>query len=185
MNVAAAPDAARRAGFTRSCEDDVGRLLAVLTAAVPVGGRILELGTGTGVGLAWITSGLVGRDDVEVLSVEHDARLAALAATGPWPPGVRIETGDALDVLARSGTFDLIFADAPAGKTTGLAHTLAALRPGGVLVVDDMAPRPDDPFDDEVRPRLEAVAVALRADDRLVIVELAWASGVIVATRRR
>lgn len=34
------------AGFGLSCEPEVGRLLAVLAAAVPPGGAVLELGTG-------------------------------------------------------------------------------------------------------------------------------------------
>jgi predicted O-methyltransferase YrrM len=37
---------AERAGFAMFCDDRVGELLAVLAAAVPRGGRILELGTG-------------------------------------------------------------------------------------------------------------------------------------------
>ena len=52
--VAAALGRAREAGFALSCEVGVGRLLATLAAGVRPGGRILELGTGAGVGLAWI-----------------------------------------------------------------------------------------------------------------------------------
>ena len=36
------------------------------------------------------------------------------------------------------GQFSLIFADAPGGKWEGLDRTIAALEPGGLLVVDDM-----------------------------------------------
>ena len=45
---------ARRAGFPLSCDPAVGRLLAVLAAHLPAGARVLELGTGTGVGAAWL-----------------------------------------------------------------------------------------------------------------------------------
>ncbi|MEU8663247.1 hypothetical protein [Actinoplanes philippinensis] len=38
-------------GFGTSCEDPAGPLLAVLAAAVPPGGRVPELGAGTGT--AW------------------------------------------------------------------------------------------------------------------------------------
>ncbi len=34
----------------------------------------------------------------------------------------------------------LIFADAPAGKEDGLETTIADLRPGGHIIVDDMTP---------------------------------------------
>ena len=53
-----AAERAERAGFTMSCDPRTGRLLAVLAAAVPANGRVLELGTGTGAGTAWITHGL-------------------------------------------------------------------------------------------------------------------------------
>ena len=60
----------------------MGRLLSTLAAAVPPGGRILEIGTGVGVGLAWLAAGLEGREDVEVLTVESDERLAGECARG-------------------------------------------------------------------------------------------------------
>ena len=80
-------------GFPFSCEPGAGALLSSLAAAVPAEGRILELGTGAGVGLAWL-------------------------------PGL--------------GRFHLVFVDAPGGKLEGLDRSIAALEPGGVLVVDDM-----------------------------------------------
>ena len=51
---------ARDAGFELSCEPEVGALLSVLAASVPAGGRVLELGTGAGVGLAWVGRGRGG-----------------------------------------------------------------------------------------------------------------------------
>jgi predicted O-methyltransferase YrrM len=64
---------------------------------------VLELGTGTGVGTAWITHGLAGRSDVEVVTVEIDAATAALAAQHPWPPWVELRTGDAVEVTRSVG----------------------------------------------------------------------------------
>ena len=58
--VQTAAKAATKAGFPLSCDPGVGRLLGVLAAGVPPHGAILELGTGAGVGLAWIVAGLVG-----------------------------------------------------------------------------------------------------------------------------
>src|SRR5258708_23350887 len=141
--VAAALARARQAGFPMSCDPAVGRLLAVLAAHLPEGARVLELGTGTGAGTAWIVSGLLPRTDVTVTSVEKDPGTATAEASGDWPSFVDLRRADALEVLGESGTFDLIFADAPGGKWEGLARSVAALRPRGLLIVDDMTPEPD------------------------------------------
>ena len=177
-----AAERAERAGFAMSCAPGAGRLLAVLAAAVPANGRVLELGTGTGVGTAWIVHGLRGRDDVEVVTVEIAAATAALAAQYRWPPQVRLLTGDALEVTRRAGRFDLIFADAQGGKWEGLDATVAALRPGGQLLVDDMTP---GEFADEHHARKTAeVRSRLLGHADLISVEMAWSSGLILSTRR-
>ena len=119
------------AGFTFSSEPAVGALLSCQAASVPTDGRILELGTGAGFGLAWLTYGLGDRRDVEVVTVDVDDGLQAQTRSAPWPPCVHFRLGDAVALLPTLGTFDLIFADAPGGKTTGLGQTIAALRPGG------------------------------------------------------
>ena len=54
----AAYERAASAGFHLACEADVGRLPAALAAAVPSGGRVLEIGTGVGVVLAGWSMGL-------------------------------------------------------------------------------------------------------------------------------
>src|SRR5689334_6368284 len=131
--VARAQAAAEEAGFKMSCEPDVGALLAVLAAAVPAGGRILELGTGAGVGTAWLVHGLADRSDVELITCECDPGTAAVAAQMRWPGFARLVVGDATDVTRASGSFDLVFADAQGGKWEGLPTTIAALRPGGHL----------------------------------------------------
>lgn len=170
-------------GFTLSCEPEVGRLLATLAAGVPAGGRILEIGTGAGVGTAWLVMGLAGRDDVEVVTIEMAPRLARAAAEGPWPPCVRIVTGNVLDRFDELGRFDLIFADAPGGKWIGLDRTIASLTPGGVLVVDDMLV--PDSAGDEHRANQERVRRTLLAHADLVACELAVSSGIMIASRRR
>ena len=179
--VAAAAARARRADFLFSCDPVVGRLLAVLAAHLPERARVLELGTGTGVGTAWIVSGLLPRTDVTVLTVEHDPQTAALAAGGDWPSFVELRHGNALEVLVQGGAFDLIFADAPAGKWHGLDRTIAALVPHGVLIVDDMTPLPD--WTDSQRDAQERVRRTLLAAAELTSVELACGSGVILSVR--
>jgi demethylmenaquinone methyltransferase/2-methoxy-6-polyprenyl-1,4-benzoquinol methylase len=174
--ISAAHDRAEAAGFTISSEPPVGALLAVLSAAVPPGGRILEIGTGAGVGLAWLVEGLRGRTDVEVHSVERDPRLGRLAAAAEWPENVTLHDGDVLELFDTLGAFDLIFADAEGGKWHRLDRTIAALAPGGHLLVDDMA---DD------NERTARVRETLLAHLDLATVELSCGSGLILATRRR
>jgi demethylmenaquinone methyltransferase/2-methoxy-6-polyprenyl-1,4-benzoquinol methylase len=183
-SVTAALDRADAQGFALSSEPGVGELLSALAAAVPERGRILELGTGAGVGLAWLVEGLGARGDVEVVSVDVDDHLQSLVRQWPWPSWVRFETGDGAELVTTLGSFDLVFADAPGGKTHGLDRTVAALNPGGVLVVDDMAIWPDG--DAEQRERIEKVTAELHTFDDLVLADLTdHSSGVILATKRR
>ncbi len=180
--VAAAKARAREQRFTKSCDDEVGQLLAALAAAVPDGGRILEIGTGVGVGLAWIATGLGGRLDVDVLSIEAEPRLASSAAAWRWPESTRIMVDDARAILATLGTFDLVFADAAPVKYGDIAAVIDLLRPGGMLVIDDFH---DGPTTTE-RERAEKAALraALFSHGDLVACELSWSSGVVLATKR-
>ncbi len=167
--------------FPLSCEPGIGALLAALAAAVPADGRILELGTGAGVGLAWIAEGLSGRSDVEVVSVELAPEVAALAREESWPDRFCIVVGNGAVEVRRHGRFDLIFADAPGGKLHGLEHTVNALTPGGVLLVDDMDPALHG--DDGYRAPLLQVRDTLVAHPDLVTAELDYSSGAIVSVR--
>jgi predicted O-methyltransferase YrrM len=178
-----ATERAEQARFALSCDPSTGRLLAVLAAAVPVNGRVLELGTGTGVGTAWITHGLQGRTDVEVVTVEIDAALAALAARYPWPSWVRVVTGDAVEVTRGGGSFDLIFADAQGGKWEGLDTTVTALRPGAHLLVDDMTPA--EFADDHHERKTSEIRARLLDRPDLASVEIGWSTGLILSARRR
>ena len=121
------------------------------------------------------------RTDATVLSVEKDQHTAAIAARGDWPSFVELRHGDALDVLARDGAFDLIFADAPGGKWHGLDSTIAALGPHGLLVVDDMTPLPE--WTDSHRAAQERVRRTLLTAPGLISVELAHGTGVILGAR--
>jgi demethylmenaquinone methyltransferase/2-methoxy-6-polyprenyl-1,4-benzoquinol methylase len=173
---------AERLGFSFSCSDEVGRLLATLATSIPQQGRILELGTGAGVGTAWLCYGLGARADAEVVTVEVDeARVAEVRNRG-WPAGVRFVVGDAVEELGVLGLFDLVFADAPGGKWERLDLTLAAVRVGGRVLVDDMTPQPGWPS--EQRVKQAAVRGAILSDPRFTAAEMAWGGGVILAARR-
>jgi predicted O-methyltransferase YrrM len=165
-----------------SSEDGCGRFLSVLAGAVRPGGRILEIGTGSGAGLAWIVAGLGGRTDAEVHSIELDPAVFELATAVDWPSWVRLHLGDVHELYSSLGAFDLIFADAPGGKWTDLDRTVDALTPGGLLLVDDMQPERWGSADHE---RLTGqVAATLLGHPGLNAVEISWSSGLILCSRR-
>ena len=173
---------AARSGFGYSCDDRVGRLLAVLAASVPADGRILELGTGAGVGTGWLVHGLGDRFDVEVLTVEIDPGIAAHAQAQPWPAWVRFVVGDAIEVMPSAGKFDLVFADAQGGKWERIDLTVGVLRPGALLVVDDMTP--ENSWTADQASKQAEVRRALLDHPSLTCAELGWATGVILCARR-
>jgi demethylmenaquinone methyltransferase/2-methoxy-6-polyprenyl-1,4-benzoquinol methylase len=134
---------ARELNFEFSCAPDVGFLLAAMSAAVPADGRILELGTGAGVGLASIGAGLRDSTDVSVITVDLDQTLLEHTRHSSWPTYVEFPLADGADVVRdNQHPFDLIFADAPGGKLDGLHHTIAALTPENVTQGDASPKRP-------------------------------------------
>jgi len=141
---------ARQAGFALSrdeagpgrpsaCLPDVGRFLAVLAAGC-AGGRIGELGTGAGIGAAWIASAMPA--DCELITAETDERLASAARELlAGDPRIEVITGDALRVIPGRGPFDLLFADCGVRDRAGFAALAGSLRTGGRIVMDDVTPR--------------------------------------------
>ena len=85
--------------------------------------------------------------------------------------------------MPKLGPFDLIFADAPAGKLEGLDRTVEALSPGGFLVFDDMIERPSDPIHASYWPKISQLRSELVGHPQLRSVELAWSSGVVLASK--
>lgn len=168
---------AREQGFVMSSDEDTGQLLAVLAAVVPPNGRILELGTGTGVG----TSALIARDDIELITVELDPAISAVAQDNDWPASVTFMVGDAVELLPTLGLFDLIYADAQGGKWIGLDLTIAALAPRGQLLVDDM--RVGDDWTVEHAGNQRGVRDALMSHPELAACEMDWSTGLILSTR--
>ena len=181
--VVSARAAAEQIGFGNSSDERLGPLLAMLAASVPVGGRILELGTGTGVGTGWMVSGLSGRTDVEIVTVDSDEARSAVVGAMAFPSYVRVVVGDAVEQLPALGGFDLVFADAQGGKWERLDLTVGALRPGGWLLVDDMTPQPW--WDEEQLEKKTEVTRTLLDHAELVAVDMDWATGVILCVRRR
>ncbi len=159
-----------------------GSLLRTLVASKP-GGAFLELGTGTGVGTAWLLDGMDGAG--QLISIDDDPGCMAVARR--WlgdDPRVSFLVQNAGEYLlhAPPAQFDLIFADTWPGKFTHLNEALTAIKPGGFYVIDDLLPQPNWPPDHA--PKVPRLIAALEARRDLVLTRLDWASGVIVATKR-
>jgi predicted O-methyltransferase YrrM len=168
-------------GFDMPSEADTGALLRLLAASKP-GGRLLELGTGTGMATAWLLAGLDAR--ASLVSVDVDPVVQDVARAHLEDDRLRFVLADGLDyVLAQPpGSFDLIFADAWPGKYEALDTTLALLKRGGLYIVDDMLPQPNWP---EGHPaRVDDLVARLESRPDLVVTRLAWASGLVVAAKR-
>ncbi|PRY01599.1 O-methyltransferase [Allonocardiopsis opalescens] len=179
--VAAAERAAAEAGFEHSCIPEVGRLLGLAAAAKPHG-VVAESGTGSGVGTAWLHSGLGA--GARLVTVERDADLARRAA-GVFADDDRVSvlTGD-WRLLERHAPFDVFFCDG-GGKRDDPEGVVGLLAPGGLLILDDFTPSPHWPprFGGEVdglrlfyltHPALEATEVLTTP-----------VSSALVAARRR
>ena len=120
-----------------------------------------------------------------IISVDIDPQLQAVAREflGDDPRLERICADAAIFVTRQMpASFDLIFADAIPGKYEHLDETLALLRRGGLYVVDDMLPQPTWPKDHA--PRATGLLSQLAKCSDLIGVGLAWATGVLVLTRR-
>ena len=133
--------AAQDRDFPMSCDDETGALLRALAAAKPLG-TVLELGTGVGVSTSWLLDGLAS--GTRLVTVERDATLSATAKSflgGDLRIAFHVQDASGfLSDMVEVGVqkFDLIFADAPAGKYRDLDKTLELLGDGGMVVFDDM-----------------------------------------------
>jgi predicted O-methyltransferase YrrM len=181
-------------GFLLASELQTGSLLRTLAASKPHG-RFLEIGTGTGVGTAWILDGMDA--DSHLLTIDRDTQVNAIARTYLGSDNrVQFHVGDAEEFLRTMavGHYDFIFADATPGKLTLLDEALRGLAPGGLYVIDDLLPEPIAPPGSPTRaPKLlepgrqakvDALIATLESRDDLHITKLNWASGIIIATKR-
>lgn len=170
-------------GFTMASDELTGSLLRTLAATKP-GGRLLELGTGTGLATAWLLAGM--DDEAELMTMDNDAAVMAIAETHLGSdPRVSFYTmeGEAFlaSLVEEAQGFDLIFADTWPGKFWLLEETLSLLNSGGLYVIDDLLPQPNWP--PEHPPKVAALIAALEARADLCITKLNWSTGLLLAAK--
>ncbi|MGW5441397.1 O-methyltransferase [Nocardia asteroides] len=170
------------AGFQMSCTDRTGALLRTLAAMKP-GGRVLELGTGVGVGAAWLLDGM--DSTAELVTVEADPQVAAVAADVVGSDHrVTTRTLDAAEFLANycGAPFDLAFVDSRPGKFHDRDQLLSRLAPGGIWIVDDLLPQHTWP--DDHQSRVDQLLAEIGNEPTLLLSVLDWDTGLIVGTKR-
>ncbi|MGH6641444.1 MAG: O-methyltransferase [Bradyrhizobium sp.] len=171
----------RGLGFQSWCWPQVGALLRVMASLKP-GGRLLEIGTGTGVGTCWLLDGMDASARLATVDINAKVQSVARSHLGA-DPRLTLLCEDGAAVIRRepTGSFDLIFADGGAGKHTLLDEALALLRPGGIYICDDTKPHPMWPPEHAIKipPLMEALAA--RQDFRRVYID--WSSGVVVMVK--
>jgi len=178
--VARAFDVARRRGFVSFCRNETGRLLATLAASRS--GTMAEFGTGTGVGTAWLRSGL--RNGSRILTAELDAKLAVAAAEiFDDDEQVEVQSAD-WSTLRDRGPFSLLFLDAREPKDSGPDAVADLVEPGGMVVLDDFTPCASWP--PVYGGRVDALREHWLVDERFTTVEVMVAAdtAVLIATKR-
>jgi predicted O-methyltransferase YrrM len=171
-----------RLGFSMASEPKTGALLAVLAAAKP-GGRLLEIGTGTGIGTAWLLSGMDASARLDTVDTDRAVVDVARRHLGSDPRvAFRLEDGAAFLARADPDTYDLVYADAWPGKFTDLDAALGCIRQGGFYVIDDLLPQANWPAGHAAK--VEALLADLERRRGFAVVRLAWASGLMLVVRQ-
>jgi predicted O-methyltransferase YrrM len=128
----------RELKFGQISEDEVGVLLRLLVSSKPFA-KVLELGTGTGMGLTWLAEGL--HPEGTLISVEKDSKLLHVARSFFGDdPRIELVNQEASEWIKNNleKRFDLIFADTWAGKFSDLESVLNMVKPNGFYLIDDL-----------------------------------------------
>ncbi len=172
--------------FERSSIPEIGRLLAVLVAARPQG-RFAEIGTGCGVGSAWIVDALGSEASLVTVELDEERAAAAGRLFGDYP-NVRVLHGDWHELLPIEAPFDLLFFDGGHWKRGDVPvesdQALSVVADGGVVVIDDLTPQ--SLLREEWREQGDPVREYWLDNERLVSTELLTTpeSAAILAVRR-
>jgi len=170
----------RNQGFVSSTRNEAGRLLAALAASRT--GTLGELGTGCGVGAAWLRSALHG--DARVVTAELDPVLAK-AADELFADDDRVEVhaGD-WTTLEEFAPFSLLFIDVREVKRDGVDLIADLVEPGGMVVLDDFTPC--NTWPPLYEGRVDVMRERWLTDSRFTAVEVVVAddASVVIATRR-
>ncbi|WP_225321235.1 O-methyltransferase [Rhizosphaericola mali] len=169
-------------GFNMASNIDTCFLLRSLVCSKP-NAHFLELGTGTGLATSFILDGMDANSSL--ISVDNDPKYLQIAqqflSNDKRLELVEMDGGDWL-LQNETKNFDFIFADTWHGKYLMLDNALNMLKIGGFYIIDDMLPQPNWPEGHD--KKASKLTTILKSKNNFSIVELNWASGIIIATRK-
>jgi predicted O-methyltransferase YrrM len=157
-----------------------GSLLKTL-AASKAGGRILELGTGSGLATSWILEGM--DEDSKLISIDNNELLMSVAKQNLKDKRIIFICADGYEWISKynGSPFDLIFADAMPGKYDLFEETWSLLKPGGFYIIDDMLPQPNWP--EGHATKVGELIIELENREDIFLTKLNWSTGIIIAVK--
>ncbi|MET9780167.1 O-methyltransferase [Nocardiopsis alba] len=170
-----------------------GAALRFLTAAI--GARsVVEVGTGCGTSGIWLLQGMAPDGiltTVDVNAAYQDYARSAFGRAGFGAGRARLIRGVALEVLPRltDGGYDMVSIDAdPVSYPSYLEEALRLLRPGGVVVFNNMlvtSGEPDGPLrvPDPAEIAIREVMRRMREDEDFIPLLVPVGEGLLAAIR--
>jgi predicted O-methyltransferase YrrM len=170
----------KKLSFNMASDLQTGSLLKTLIASKQAG-RILELGTGSGLATSWMLQGL--SEDADLTTIENNEVLLDIARKQLKDDRIDFVLADGYEWLKNySGEkFDLVFADAMPGKYDLFDEAIALLKNGGFYIIDDMLPQPNWP--DGHTERVADFISKLENRKDLTFTKLNWSTGIIIVTK--
>jgi len=167
--------------FNMASDLYTGSLLKTL-AASKTSGRLLELGTGTGLATAWIVAGMDEKSSL--VTIENNEILIEVAKKNINDKRVEFVLADGYEwIKSYAGEkFDFIFADAMPGKYDLFEETINMLNVGGFYIIDDMLPQPNWPAGHD--RKVQAFIEQLENRTDLTITKMNWSTGIVMAVKK-
>ncbi|WP_426486683.1 O-methyltransferase [Flavobacterium sp. 2] len=166
--------------FSMPSDLQTGSFLRTLSATKK-DGHFLELGTGTGLSLAWMVEGM--SENSNLISIDNSSEYQNIAKKYFQKSNISLVCEDAENwILNYKGKkFDLIFADAWPGKYAVLEETLQLLNPGGIYLIDDMLPQKNWPTNHD--KNVEKLVQELENRKDIQLTKMCWSTGLILITK--
>ncbi len=167
--------------LTMAGELRFGSLLRTL-AATMLGGKVLQVGAGSGILSAWLLDGMA--EDASLTSIEPDLELAGVARRflGRDQRFELLSGPLEAQLAGLAADFSLIVASTPHDLAGNLREALQLLRPGGLFVVGGVGEH--EGWTAAERSAAQTLVSRLEVLQDVQLTSLDWSSGVLLACRK-